>query len=139
MTLLTALLSYAHAEPPTLCAPTEKVRFSCGTESGKIISLCGSGSALQYRFGRKGEVELEYTGPFVWYRQNHARTISFNVEFTNNGHVYTVFDNDTLGSELDHGSGVNVSKDGKHLATVSCTGPTRLDVESLGAELPERK
>jgi hypothetical protein len=136
---LAALLSSAHAEPPTLCAPAEKVRFSCAADSGKIISLCGQGPALAYRFGRKGAVELEYAGPYVWYRENHARSASFNVEFTVGGHVYTVFDQDTLGTELDHGSGVSVRKDGKHLATVSCTGPTTLDVEALGAELPHRK
>ncbi|WP_061541510.1 hypothetical protein [Collimonas fungivorans] len=64
----------AAAGPASLCRKNETIYFSCATNSGKIISLCGDafyqdefGSLteidnpwLQYRFGSPGKIELSY-------------------------------------------------------------------------------
>lgn len=53
---------YGEAVPTGLglCDPGESTWFTCPVEgSGKVVSLCGEPSALRYRFGRPGAVELE--------------------------------------------------------------------------------
>lgn len=43
------------------CLPDETTYFSCSIRgSNKIASVCGSNDRLQYRFGRSGQIELEF-------------------------------------------------------------------------------
>lgn len=111
-----ASLLYARSSRPavsielqasSLCAPGEKIVFSCVVKrTAKIVSLCASKELdkqrgyLQYRFGLPGKVELEYPkdrqGTQQKFRYSHyfryqvdVTEISFNIE----GYEYTVFDN----------------------------------------------
>lgn len=64
--LAVALLpGVARAAPVTQCHADETPYFSCVT-GAKIVSLCGAGQAsaisrLTYRYGKPGQVELEFT------------------------------------------------------------------------------
>ncbi len=44
----------------TLCVSGEESLLTCGTASGGLLSLCGRGERVRYRFGLPGAVELEY-------------------------------------------------------------------------------
>jgi hypothetical protein len=90
----------------SLCDKGEKVVFSCAVKrSGKIVSLCSSPKLsktegyLQYRFGRTGQVELEFPkersasrGAFKYSHYFRAQVDSTEISFTVNGYTYSVFD-----------------------------------------------
>ncbi len=126
------------------CQRTERLLFECAVDSGKFISLCISadfpkpGSELQYRFGPKESPGLRFPedptlwrGAFRWQRVNYVRSAAYEVQFEQDGHTYTVFDQDTLGTEQDNGSGVRVEKGGKALATLLCAGDRKLAIADL--------
>ena len=133
----------------TLCAAGEDARFSCAAKNGKVISICASPDlsattgSIQYRFGRPGAVELSYpadpaTGrtALTWNTQNHASSQSFNVVFQNGGFTYTVYDQDTMGSASQNGSGILIEKPSAEPISIACTGPTILNIDSLEKILP---
>ncbi len=133
----------------TLCTANEDARFSCAAKNGKVISICASPDlsatvgSIQYRFGRPGAVELAYpadpaTGrtALTWNTQNHASSQSFNVVFQNGGFSYTVYDQDTMGSGSQNGSGILIEKPGAEPISIACTGPTILKIDSLEKILP---
>jgi len=90
----------------SLCAKGEKVVFSCAVRrSGKVVSLCSSpelsktNGYLQYRFGRPGQVELEFPKErsesrtlFKYSHYFRAQVDSTEISFTVNGYTYAVFD-----------------------------------------------
>jgi hypothetical protein len=94
-------------QPGTLCQIDEKVMFSCPVKNGtRLVSLCGSKDLtdktgyLQYRFGRAGEIDLE----FPTRRQNSQKMFRyahyfrpqvdrFSVSFVIKDYTYTVFKN----------------------------------------------
>lgn len=128
MVLLLTLGALA-AEPPSHCPAPQQTIFSCPARGGKVISVClgpnaGSASYLQYKFGPLGAPELVYPKSplgFSSFRQSHQTLIngeSHALVFANEGVQYEVWSTDGP----QGGGGVNVRKDGKFLATVSCTG-----------------
>jgi len=132
------------------CLTTERLLFECQAEGGKWISLCVSASfpepasELQYRFGPKGAAELVFPedptlwrSSFRWGKVAYARSEAYELTFEQDGYKYVVFDQDTLGTELDHGSGVSVRKDGKILPTVGCEQNKKLAMDNLESVLPE--
>lgn len=66
MLMLCSVPFSANAREKSLCQADERAWFSCETQSGKLISFCGSPDLkakkayVQYRFGRRGAVELEW-------------------------------------------------------------------------------
>lgn len=63
---LSLFVAVSFAETNSLCQRNEQVLFSCPTKNAKIISLCASENLsstsgyLQYRFGKKNNIELYY-------------------------------------------------------------------------------
>lgn len=90
----------------SLCEKGERVVFSCAVRrTGKIVSLCSSPTLtksdgyLQYRFGRAGQVELEFPkdrsisrGAFKYSHYFRAQVDSTEISFNTNGYTYSVFD-----------------------------------------------
>ncbi|MDP1736252.1 MAG: hypothetical protein Q8L23_02295 [Caulobacter sp.] len=133
------------ASTPNLCAPGEQPVLSCGV-GGKVLSLCASGSLtaegagsvkMQYRFGRKGAVEMAWP-----VRPEHPRGLFFlsttmfsgggeeRIRFSNGGYDYVVFQRTIAGSRDEDGvrgsyqdEGVAVLKAGKVVGRHICTTP----------------
>lgn len=96
----------AKKEVLSLCTKGERVFFSCKmAKSGKLLSLCGAGKLtarkgyLQYRFGRKGKVELRYPKQkkgsqkrFGYNRYTRPQVTYLKVWFQNKGYKYTIED-----------------------------------------------
>jgi hypothetical protein len=96
-------------QPNSLCAKTERTIFSClsrrtGTQSTKIISLCGSRDLtkeqgyLQYRYGLPQKIELEYpasrTGTQQLFKYHHYmryRVDLTEINFEVNDYQYQLF------------------------------------------------
>ena len=90
----------------SLCNKSEKVVFSCAVRRlGKMVSLCSSPELrkaegyLQYRFGRPGQVELEFPKErsqsrtlFKYRHYFRSQVDSTEISFTVNGYAYAVFD-----------------------------------------------
>lgn len=93
-------------KPKSLCASDERVVWSCETErERKIASICSSKDLdkskgyVQYRFGRTGQVELEFPKErsgsqslFKYARYTRALVTMLKLEFVNNGFTYTIRD-----------------------------------------------
>ncbi len=90
----------------TLCVKDEQVFFSCSLVNSKTVSLCGSQNLtrtagyLQYRYGKKGNLELEFpreknsssTDKFVYDHYFRAQFDRTEISFENAGASYTLYD-----------------------------------------------
>jgi hypothetical protein len=127
-----------------LCAPTEKVIFSCST-GAKTVSVCAAGSdKLQYRFGKVGAVELALPANGV---SPSADVFGTTVPFAGGGGSWLRFKRGTYGYVVYSGigrwgpdgepaekNGVTVENKGKPIAQLKCVG----DVQSeLGPDFFE--
>ena len=132
-------------QPNSLCAPDERIIFSCPVEkSTKIVSVCASNDLasdrgyLQYRFGLPGKIELEYPhdrkgtqekfqySHYPGSQLEHARThIHFNID----GDEYKVFDESY--NEDTSILGVGVTAPGKTEKITPCTDNARVDDSDL--------
>jgi hypothetical protein len=122
------------------CQPAETEVFGCEVKGGKHLSVCQSKDSpvvVQYRFGRLGAIELAYpkdtsssTRLFQLIEQSYVSSMATNLSFTNDGHVFGVFEQMGSGA-ASNGAGVTIEKGGKVLATVSCTGPVTSDWHTL--------
>jgi len=139
-------------QPNTLCAPNEKIIFSCPVKRpAKIVSLCASRDLtsdrgyLQYRFGLPGKVELEFPKDraatqqkFQYSHYFRAQVDQTAINFTIEGYEYSVFD-DYNGEEKPAVSsqGVSVTAPGKpkEISFVCRTKP-KADYSDLQAALP---
>jgi hypothetical protein len=140
--ILTAVIIVAFASTAiaadTLCSPRERVVFSCGTAKKRIVSVCASRNLsastgyLQYRFGKKGAVELTVPRGFEHPKKHVERN---NSNFINGGYISGLtFKNDAFSyavyeSELRDGpnrwvsrQGVTVERDGKTISELACKG-----------------
>ncbi|NSL55613.1 hypothetical protein [Uliginosibacterium aquaticum] len=110
-----------------LCAPKERVVFSCSTNAGKQISVCSKRESVQYRFGRPGKVELEYprNGDFTpssfdyfhYFRPDENRT---SLHFDTGDAEYTIF-SESEGAKRSAGITVKVKANGR-LQSLRCAG-----------------
>ena len=124
-----AAASSAAAASGSLCAHGEVVQFSCPVGRGRILSVCGQPpAALQYRFGRPGQIELHYPadaaqGPqlFLFARYMRYQVDRIALSFSNEGTEYEVFDEREDGKRS---AGVRVTKagDGREIV-LRCRGP----------------
>ena len=127
------------AAPGSLCETGEAVQFSCPMGRGRLLSVCGQPpAALQYRFGKPGQIELRYPadaaqGPqlFLFAQYMRYQVDRIALHFTNEGTDYEVFDEHEDGKRS---AGVRVSKagDGRETA-LPCRGPV---TSRLGALRP---
>ena len=91
----------------SLCNTNEKIIFNCNIKnSANILSVCASQNLskdsgyIQYRFGRKGAIELEYPAEkemsrssFLFARYTRFQVSKLTLRFSNNKVNYTIFDN----------------------------------------------
>lgn len=127
-----------------LCLAGETPVLSC-TVGKRVLSLCGTGitgavpspsATLQYRFGRKGAVEMRYpsspTPPGDLFRLSttmFAGGGEERIRFSSGAYDYLVFQRDIAGEWNEDGTrdhfqdeGVVVERAGKVLAVHTCTG-----------------
>ena len=151
LTLLLAgsAAAWAPGAPANLCERNERVAFTCQA-GAKVISLCGQGRALRYRFGRPGAVELAFpedgtpaATAFRFSSTYYAGGGESRVHFRNGGVDYVLYTATTYGAQVDPGvrdlvvmNGVLVRRDRRTLANIRCTDLEDHDLSPLGAVLP---
>jgi hypothetical protein len=105
-------LPSAALKPVSLCAQNERAVWSCETvKERKLVSICSSQvldkmrGYVQYRFGRVGQVEMEFPrervntqAAFTYSRYTRPLVTYLKLEFVNNGFTYTISD-DSNGEE----------------------------------------
>lgn len=93
-------------KPGSLCAASEQVLWSCEmVKDRKLASVCGSKDLdgtrgyVQYRFGRAGQVELEFPrertstqSAFKYSRYTRPLVTYLKLQFVNGGVSYTISD-----------------------------------------------
>lgn len=139
------------SQPGTLCRDNERTVFSCPLDSSaKLVSLCGSrdlakgSGSLQYRFGRSGEVELEFPkdrhDSREAFRHSHYARYQvdrFAVSFSSKDHRYTVFDDrDGETAPPTHKAGVAVTPPGQKPRELLCRGTATGNLRELESIVP---
>lgn len=128
----------------SLCKTGEKSFFACQTNKNKAISLCGDGSALQYRFGKPEKIELAYPDnssvgyqKFTYFHYFRPRVDRTEIRFNNKGVDYILFEYLDGESERKYQQyrGVTVLIDGKEFA-IHCTGRHESSLYELQDKLP---
>ena len=139
----------ARAPQSSLCEAGETVRFTCKA-GAKVISFCGDGEALRYRFGKPGAPELSFpengrpaSSVFHYSSAAYSGGGEARVRFLNGSFEYIVYTALIAGSwnadgtrdheELD---GVLVRRNGRNVANVRCTTAPDNDLYVLGDDLP---
>lgn len=137
----------------TLCHGDEQVLFSCPVQDGsKIVSLCGSKDLthkdgyLQYRFGRAGNLELEFPAQRreTWKMFRYSHYFRYQVDrmavrFDNSGYTYTLFDNyegDTKPKLRQQGVQITVPQQGRKDITLLCHSAAIGNLSRLIAIVP---
>lgn len=59
--------------------------------------------------------------------------------FQNGGFTYTVYDQDTMGTASQNGSGILIEKPATEPISIACAGPTTLHIDTLQGVLPDAK
>jgi hypothetical protein len=148
LSLLIANSAYA---ADSLCLKSEAVYFSCAAGK-KLVSLCGSNQInesegyITYRYGSKAHLELEYpnkiTHPkrlFSVEYQLWAHDERTDINFKNGAYYYSIysqfigglFDPNVTNSGYGESAGVIVSRKGKEIADIRCTGEVTIAIEPL--------
>jgi hypothetical protein len=101
-----ASIPYSSMKPASLCAKNENVVWSCETvRDRKLASVCSSKvleetrGYVQYRFGRVGQIELEFPrervntqAAFKYSRYTRYMVTYLKLEFVSGGFTYTISD-----------------------------------------------
>jgi len=101
-----AVMAFDSVKPASLCAKGETVVWSCETvRDRKLASLCSSKvldetrGYVQYRFGRAGQIELEFPrertntqGAFKYSRYTRPLVTYLKLEFDSGRFTYTISD-----------------------------------------------
>ena len=121
-----------------LCGAQEKKFFSCRTAGGKSIALCGrSDGLIQYRFGTRQKVELQFppdasqTLRYAGYMR--SQTENYEISFSVSNATYTVFD---YMEEGERAAGVRVTKSDGTEAVMKCDGKFVSRLAELESHLP---
>ncbi|QOT78824.1 hypothetical protein [Cupriavidus basilensis] len=148
--LLLSMFSLTATARDSLCTKDEQVAFSCTVKGNKLVSLCASPDLsktkgyVQYRFGKKGAVELAYPKltddprkHFRWGVTAYSGGGTDYFRFSNGGYDYVVYAGSGKGWEKE---GLVVEKDQKRIASLPCRdgglGPDNWAV-MYSAGLPE--
>jgi len=128
-----ALPGRAELPAPSLCQPGEAIVFACSV-AGKLVSLCRAAdaanlSALQYRYGTPGAVELDYPAPgqraraaFGTRKEALIGGGIAAVVFVRSGYTYTVYSRVSRADGVTPAfeDGVTVERRGKLLQHLRC-------------------
>jgi hypothetical protein len=137
----------------TLCHDDEQVLFSCPVQGGtKTVSLCGSrdltdkAGYLQYRFGRAGNLELEFPPQRreTWRMFRYSHYFRYQVDrmavrFDNNGFTYTLFDSyegDTEPKVRQQGVQITLPEKGRKDIIILCHATAVGNLRRLIALVP---
>lgn len=149
LTLMFLTVVVSSAPPPnSLCASDEKIVFSCTVkQSSRIVSLCSSSELtrdkgyLQYRFGRPGNIELEFPKEreksqqaFKYTHYFRAQVDLTEISFTSEDHQYSIFD-DYNGEErrARTSQGVKITPPNQRKEiTLNCRDRAKADYSNLG-------
>lgn len=116
---------------PTQCAPDQRDVLTCRVDT-KVLSICGTPTGLQYRFGPSGKPEMTTPGSptlagLSFEHQQGAHASTYTVGFPAADVSYRVWS-----FELDSGccgdlpgAGIEVVRQGQVLARLPCTGGLR--------------
>lgn len=87
-----------------ICLADEHTYFSCTTNNGKILSICGSDSGgeqkdISYKFGNNNKIELSYptkgtinpNSKFTYNSYFRSMVSYFRLNFSNENYTYNVF------------------------------------------------
>lgn len=129
--LLFSLVSFvAWASPAvstSLCGASQTTYFSCQTKRHRVISLCGAlPSALQYRYGEPGKIELTFPAAiaqgasrFALAHYSRYQTDRVEISFSHANAGYTLFDYREHGQRS---AGVQVATAAGSSAEIRCAG-----------------
>ena len=143
LSLLVLAPCSACATPPvagSLCEASQTAYFSCRTARHKTISLCGAlPSALQYRYGKAGHLELAFPDDaaqgaqrFAYAHYSRYQVERSEISFSHGTADYTLFDYTEDGRRT---AGVQVgTADGK-AAEIRCAGVIQGALSPLGKRL----
>ena len=111
------------------CRSEEKVIFTCALKNQKKLSVCGDEKTkkIEYRFGRPKKIEMALPAMnfgSIMYSGGGGSYIRFKKDATE----YLVYSSFVKGSE---DSGVNIKKDGKLIAEISCHVQGEVDFPAL--------
>jgi len=115
------------------CGSGETSWFNAAVEgTGKMVSICGSasldaaGAWLDYRFGKPGNVELQFPGDhanslsaFTIRRYTRPGTTYLKLDFTNGGYTYAILEGFEAGSDPESTATLRVRRnsDGMDVAS----------------------
>jgi hypothetical protein len=142
----------ARAPDANLCQAGESVEFNCKA-GAKVISLCGSGDVIHYRFGRPGRPEMNFPASsqparsvFHYSATGYSGGGEARVRFLNGAFEYVVYTANLAGDWHSDGTrdheeryGVLVRKGGRNVANIRCTGGSDNDLYVLADRLPEEQ
>lgn len=143
MSLLVLASCSACATQPvagSLCDASQTTYLSCQTARHKTISLCGAlPSALQYRYGKAGHVELAFPGDaaqgaqqFAYAHYGRYQVERSEISFSHGDADYTLFDYTEDGHRT---AGVQVSTADGKAAEIRCAGVIQGALSPLGKSL----
>ncbi|MBI4239000.1 MAG: hypothetical protein HY696_11395 [Deltaproteobacteria bacterium] len=139
------------ASVDTWCRPPEATYFSCTiVGSGKVVALCGtrqreSLTALQYRFGKLGHLELTFptahgtpSAHFRLSRYTRYQVTYLTVAFDNGDYTYELFsDYNGEGERPEQQRGIRVRHRRAHRTTeYTCQPPVEDRLGELDRWLP---
>lgn len=124
----------------SLCEAPQTTYLSCQTARHKTISLCGAlPSALQYRYGKVGHVELAFPDDaahgaqqFAYAHYSRYQVERTEISFSHGAADYTLFDYTEDGHRT---AGVQVSTADGKAAEIRCTGVIQGALSPLGNSL----
>lgn len=90
--------------------------FSCFMKNGKHLAVTDEGSSLRYSYGRAGKPEMVFSNSKSSI-EKHCGTQACNITMTNKDVEYFIWHN----FRGEDGAGVEVTKNGKSLATTHCS------------------
>jgi hypothetical protein len=124
----------------SLCSPSERIIFSCRIAGAqKILSLCSSPALraperyLQYRFGRAGDLEMQYPlqrlqsiAAFTAGHYFRAQVERRHASFSNQGVRYTIFsdyEGEERPAQVEAGVSINKTQPGSSGSILRCKAP----------------
>lgn len=126
--------------PGSLCEAQQTTYLSCQTDRHRTVSLCGAlPSALQYRYGRTGHVELAFPDnatqgvrQFAYAHYSRFQTERTEISFSHGDADYSLFDYTENGRRT---AGVQVSTEDGKAAEIRCVGKIQGALSPLGKSL----
>ena len=119
----------------SLCLENQKVFFSCTTNKGKMLSLCGIQSdndsvySVFYRYGSPQHLELAYpaivagnNSLFTYAAYYRYQTEHTRIKFQNNGYLYTIYGDRDENISAKYTAGVTVTNlKTKKITDIQCS------------------